>query len=217
MSYIRIGTLACSLFAVTAVALAAEPDELRERARAMQREVAEHAERGREAEAEKLERRSFEMLEEAERRMRPTPEHRNPEIRERKERLKQLEIEAKHWTRIGGKEERLADIRHEAERIERELHEIAHDGHHEEADSHQEAARRLEHMRAAMEHLHHAGLNEIAEHVRKQAEATQHEMHEHERHHNDDPFHEIMRQLDEMRHEFGRLRQEVNELKRRRD
>lgn len=217
MSPIKLGMLACSLFAVTAVALAAEPDELRERARTMEREAAELAERGHEVETKNQKRHSLDMLEEAEHRMHQRPENRNAEIRERKERLKQLLLEERELATTGGKEERLADVRNETEKIARELYELTRDVHHEEAGPPQEAARRLEHMRAAIEHLHHAGLNDIAEHVKERSEATERELHERQRHHDGDPIHEIMKQLDQMRNELGRLRDEVNDLKRRRD
>ena len=68
-------------------------------------------------------------------------------------------------------------------------------------------------MRIAVEHLHHAGLHDVAEHVTERAEAAERELHEQHRHHEGDPIHEIMKQLDEIRHEVGRLRDEVRELK----
>ena len=127
-----------------------------------------------------------------------------------------LRLEERELKEIGGKEERLADVRREAGGIERELHERSHDGHREHDDSPDGIARRLEHMRVAVEHLHHAGLHDIAKHVAERAEATERELHEHHRHHDDDPIHEIMKQLDEIRHEVGRLRDEVNELREKR-
>ena len=71
-------------------------------------------------------------------------------------------------------------------------------------------------MRIAVEHLNHAGLHDIAEHVAQRAEATERELHEHHRHHEGDVMHEIMKQLDELRHEVGRLRDEVSELREKR-
>jgi hypothetical protein len=38
-------------------------------------------------------------------------------------------------------------------------------------------------------------------------------LHQHQRHHEGDVMHEVMRQLEEMRHELGRMRDEVNELR----
>ncbi len=88
------------------------------------------------------------------------------------ERLEKLRLEERELKEIGGKEERLVDVRQEAERIERELHELSHGEHPEEAGSHNEIARRLEHMRIAVEHLNHAGLHDIAEHVAERAEGN---------------------------------------------
>ena len=48
------------------------------------------------------------------------------------------------------------------------------------------------------------------------AEATERELHEKQRHHGGDVMHEIMKQLDGLRHEVGRLRDEVSELRERR-
>ena len=87
--------------------------------------------------------------------------------------------------------------------------------HREHAAPHEEIARRLEHMRIAVEHLNHAGLHDIAEHVAERAHAAERELHEHDQH-GGDVMHEIVRQLDEIRHEVGRLRDELNELRERR-
>jgi uncharacterized coiled-coil DUF342 family protein len=144
------------------------------------------------------------------------PDQREAEIREMQERLEMLRVEEKELEETGGKKERLGDVRREAERIERELDKISQEGHHEHGDAPEGIARRLEHMRVAVEHLHHAGLHDIAEHVAERAEATERELHEHHRHHECDPIHAIMKQLDEFRQEVRRLRDEVNELKERR-
>ena len=71
-------------------------------------------------------------------------------------------------------------------------------------------------MRIAVEHLNQAGLHDIAEHVAQRAEATERELHERHRQQGSDAMHEVMKQLDEMRHEIGRLRDEVNELREKR-
>ena len=216
MSYIKSGAIALSLFTVTAFVWASESDEIRVKARAMQRKAAELAERGRGEEAENLERKAVAMLEEAEHLDRHRPDHPEAGIRERQERLELLRMEERELEEIGGKKERLADVRHEAERIERELRELSHGEHREHDDSHDSIARRLEHMRIAVEHLHHAGLHDIAEHVAERAEATERERHERRRHHEGDVMHEVMEQLDEIRREVGRLRNEVSELREKR-
>lgn len=212
MSYFKLGAIALSLFTVTAFVWASESDEIQEKARAMQREAAELAERGHGKEAENLERKAAAMLEEAERLNRRHPDRRDAEIREMHERLEMLRLEERELEEIGGKEERLGDVRREAERTERELHQHSHDGPHGERGPQDEIARRSEHMRAAVEHLHHAGLHEIAE----RAEAAERELREHNRQHEIDPMHEVLKQLDEIRHEVGRLRDEVNELREKR-
>lgn len=218
MSYIKFGAIALSLFTLTAFVWASESDEIREKARAMQREAAELAERGHGEEAENLERKAVAMLEEAEHLKRHRPDHPEAEIRKMQERLEMLGMEERELKEAGGKKERLADVRHEAERIGRELRELSrrepsHREHREHDDSPDSIARRLEHMRIAAEHLHHAGLHDIAEHVADRAEATERERH---RHHEGDVMHQVTKQLDEIRREVGRLRNEVRELKEKR-
>ena len=71
-------------------------------------------------------------------------------------------------------------------------------------------------MRVAVEHLHNAGLHDIAEHVAERTEATERKLHEHHPHHEGDVMHEVMKQLDDIRREVGRLRDEVNELREKR-
>jgi hypothetical protein len=216
MSYIKIGATIFASLALVAFAWASESDELREKARAMQREAAELSEGGHGEEAENLKRKALAMLEEAEHLERHRPNRREAGIREMQERLEILRLEERELEEVGGKQKRLAEVRHQAERIERELHEHAHDGQHEERGPQNEIVRRLEHMRVAVEHLHHAGLHEIAEHVAERAEAAERELHAYHRHHEGDPIHEIIKQLDEIRHEIGRLRGEVNEIKQKR-
>lgn len=213
MSHIKIGATIFASLATIAFAWASESDELQAKAKAMQHEAAELAERGRGEEAEDLERKALAMLKESEHSERHRPDRRSAEIRKMQDRLQLLRLEERELEQVGGKEERVGDVRRESERIERELHEHAHDGHDEERGPQDEIARRLEHMRVAEEHLHHAGLHEIAEHVAERAKATERELREHRRHHEGDPIHEMMKQLEEIRHEVGRLRHEVKELK----
>lgn len=213
MSYSKIAATLFAALALVPFVFANESDELREKANMMQREAAELAERGRGEEAEHLERKALAMLKEAEHLEHHHPDRRKAGMRQMQERLEILRIEERELKGLGREGERLNEVRREAERIERELHEMSHDGHHQDDDSPEGITRRLEHMRVATEHLHHAGLHEIAEHVAERAEATERELHEH---HHRDPVHALMKQLDEMRHEIGRLRDEVNELKQRR-
>jgi len=215
MSYTRIGATIFATLALAAFVWASESDELWEKAKAMQREAAELTERGHGEEAENLERRVLTMLEEAEHLERHRPDQREVEIRKMQESLEMLRLQESELRKIGGKEDRLADVRREADGIERRLDKVSHNERHEQRRPQDEIAGRLEHMRVAVEHLRHAGLHDIAEHVAVRAEATEREFHEHHRHHDDNPIHAIMKQLDEIQHEVGRLRDEVSELKER--
>ena len=132
------------------------------------------------------------------------------------EKLRQEERKLEEVAETAGGEERLDAIRREAEEIENKLRHMFRESHDEHGGPHDDIARRLEHMRIAVEHLNHAGLHDIAEHVAERAEATERELHERHRHHEGDVIHEIMKQLDELRHEVGRLRDEVSELKEKR-
>lgn len=213
MSYKRIGPTIFATLAMAAFVWASESDELREKAKAMQRKAAELAERGHGEEAENLERNVLAMLEEAEHLERHRTDQREAGIRKMQEGLKMLRLQESELNKIGGKEERLADVRREADRIERRLHKVFQDERSEKRRPQAEIAGCLEHMRVAVEHLRYAGLHDIAEHVAARAEATERELHEHHWHHDDNPIHAIMTQLNEIQHEVGRLRDEVNELK----
>jgi hypothetical protein len=227
MFYVKLGAIALSFFAVTTFVGASEWEEIREKANAMQREAAMLAERGQGEEAENLERQAIAMLEEAERLERRGPDRRGQDVRvrEMQQRLEELRLEERELKEIGGMAERLADVRREAEGVERQLHELTHRG-GAKAGPQNEMARRLEHMRMAAEHLHQAGLHDIAEEIVKQANAAERELHEQQRPRHDgpmqngpmhnDPMHNIMRQLEEIRQEVGRLRAEMNELRERR-
>ena len=212
MTHIKLGTLVFAFLAVTAFVWASESDELREKAKAMQREAAELAEHGHKEEATNLKRKAMAMLEEAERLQHGRLEERHPEIMKLRLHLEKLRQEEKQLEEKAGARERLADVRTEAWRIVRKLRELSHGPEH----PHDDVARRLEHMRIAVEHLNHAGLHDVAEHVAERAEAAERELHERQKHHGGDVMHEIMKQLDELRHEVGRLRDEVNELRKKR-
>ena len=213
MSYFKVSVVLFAPLALAAFVWASEADEIRERAETMRRKAAELAERGNREEAENLERRANAMLEEAEQLTHKTRHRGDAEVMEMRERLEMLRIEARELDENGENQERLEDVRREAERIERELHERLRGARHEHENPHDEIARRVEHMRIAVDHLHQSGLHDIAEHVAERAEATERELHEQFRDHEDDPVHQVMRQLDELRHEIRRLREDFNELR----
>ena len=215
MTRIKLGATIFALLAVTAFVWASESDELREKAKAMQREAAELAEHGHKDEAANLKRKAMAMLEEAERLQHDRPDHRDAEIMKMKQLLEKLRQKEKDLKEDPDAGEVLDIVRREAEQVEMKLREFAHQPHHEHRGPDGDIARRLEHMRIAVEHLNQAGLHDVAEHVAQRAEAAERELHEQHRHHEGDPIHEIMKQLDELRHEVGRLRDEVSELRKK--
>ena len=216
MSMSRIPLSVFAILAVATIVWASEFDELREKSKAMQREAAELAERGRNEEAADLERRAMDMLEEAERLQHHRPDQRKAQMMEMRRRMESLRAEEKELEELGGKRERLEDVRREVERVEVELRSLSGERNHQQDAPHEDIARRLEHMRIAVDHLNQAGLHEIAEHVGQRAEAARRELHEQERRHEAEVGHEVLRQLDELRHQVERLRDEVNELRKTR-
>jgi len=217
MTHIKLGATIFAFLALTTFVWASESDELREKAKAIQREAAELAEHGHKEEATNLKRKAMAMLEEVERLQHHRPDQRKAEIMEMEEQLRMLLLEERKLKETGGNRERLADVRREVEVIRDKLTLMlreSHDAH--DAPPQDKIARRLEHMRIAVDHLHEAGLHDIAKHVAERAEATERELHKHHKHHGGDVMHEIMKQLDELRHEVGRLRDEVNELRKKR-
>lgn len=213
MRHIKLGAMVFAFLTVTAFGWASESDEIREKAKAMQREAAELAEQGHKEEALNLKRKAMAMLEEAERLQHGRLDERHPEIMKLKQWLEKLREEEKLLSEKDGAGERLADVRREAEVIHDKLRHMLGESKHEHGGPHEDIARRLEHMRIAVEHLNHAGLHDIAEHVAERAKAAERELHEHRQGQGGDVMLQIMKQLDEIRHEVGRLRDEVNELR----
>lgn len=216
MPYFKLALTCFAFLTVTAFIWASESDELREQAEAMEREAIELVERGHGEEAANLRRRVREMLKEAEWLERRHPKRRAAEIRELQRRLEDLRREEKELGDDIDHQERREDVRHEAHRVEMELWELSRDRHRNHPVPPEEIARRLEHMQIAVEHLSQAGLRDIAEHVAERAHAAERELQEQDRHREGDVMHEIMRQLEALRHEVGQLREEVSELRSRR-
>ncbi|MDG1895821.1 MAG: hypothetical protein P8J37_13020 [Fuerstiella sp.] len=213
MSHLKLATVIFAVLGFTVFVWASEADELRAKAEAMRREAAELTEQGHREEAENLERRAMAMLKEAERHARHRPEPREAEVMELKRLLERLHQEEENLRREDGSDERIADVRREAEHVERELQELSNRPHREHGEGHGELGERLEHTHMAIEHLKQAGLHDIAEHVAQRAEAMERELHQHRPHHDGDVMHAVMQQLEELRHEIGKLRDEVNGLR----
>lgn len=151
----------------------------------------------------------------------PRPEPREREIDELHEHLRQMRLHHQELSqRLEPDHPERRELRREIEQAERRLEELTTDRpHHPEAE---EIARRLEHMHIAADNLRAAGLHDIAEHVMQRAAQTERELpgnhepgpqHESPAH---EPMQELLRQLEEIRHQVGRLSDEVNELRERR-
>jgi len=151
----------------------------------------------------------------------PRPEQREREIDEIHEHLRRMRQHHEELSQTFGPDHpERRELRQEIEQAERRLQELtAERSHHPEAE---EIAGRIEHMHIAADNLRAAGLHDIAEHVMQRAAETERELHgRHEPRPQHDapphePMHELLRQLEEIRHELGRLRNEVNELRERR-
>lgn len=222
MSYVKFGAIVFSLFVVTSFVSASEPDEIREKAKAVQREAIELAELGRNEEAANLKRQATTMLEEADRLQRDHLQRERldqgkAKIMRLRRSLEELRHEEDRLRQNPDASERLANVRRRAQQVESELEGLSDESHRQQAAPHHEIVGRLEHMRIAVEHLHHSGLHDVAEKVAQQAEAMERELHERQKHPSDKLLREMMKQLDQIRDEVGRLRGEVNELKERRD
>lgn len=216
MRYIKRGATIFAFLALTSFVWASESDELREKAKAMQREAAELAEHGHQDEAINLKHKAMAMLEEAERLQQGHRGQRHSEKTKLKQRLEKLRQEEELLVNKVGAGERLADVRREAEQIEAKLDYLSQQPYHEQTPPHEDIALRLEHMKIAVEHLNHAGLHDVAKHVAQHAEAAEQALHDHQKQRGDDVMNEIMKQLDELRHEVGRLRDEVSEIREKR-
>ncbi len=221
MSMLRSSLFVFAMITTATLVWASESDELREKAQAMQREAAQLAEHGQQKEAANLKREAMTMLKEADRLQQRHPNGQKAEVMELKRFVERLRHEERELAEIDGKEAQREDVRREAERVEMELRRIS-----ERPDPRTTAdqrpapgddiGRRLEHMRIAVDHLNQAGLHDVAEHVAQRAEATERELHVGHENHGGDAMHEIIKQLDELRHEMGRLRDEVNVLREQR-
>jgi methyl-accepting chemotaxis protein len=216
MRHFKLVAMIFAFSAVTAFVGASESDDIREQAKAMGREAAQLAEQGHKEEATNLKRKAVMMLEEAERLQHGRLDKRHPERLKLKQWLEKLRQEEKLLVETAGTSDRLADVRREAEVIEDKLRHMSGDSNHEQGGPREDIVRRLEHMRIAVKHLNQAGLHDLAEHAAERAEAAERDLHEHRQGQGGDVMLKIMNQLDELRHEVGRLRDEVNELSQKR-
>jgi len=218
MSRIKLGTIVLACLAVTAFVWASEPDELREKAQAIQREAAELAQQGHQQEAINLKRKALAMMEEAANLEHARLDHDHPEIAKLQywiERIREEEallVEKVEAENVEA-EKQLDDLRRKAAAMEDKLRHLVAESEREKAAPREDIARRLEHLRIAVEHLNQAGLPDVAEQIARQAEAAERELHERHRREEGDVLHAILKQLDELRKDTALLRDAVNQLR----
>lgn len=170
---------------------ASEADELRERARAMQKAASMMAERGTTEQAERLEKESLKLLEAAEqmelqqKKSGGEPDI-NREARHLQDRLQDLLAKEKRLLEEQASEEELADVREHIAATKRELQAIHADRagpgklppeSHAQAEKLEAAARRIYHLRAAAHNLKLAEAHDLAHQVMQQAEAMERDVH----------------------------------------
>jgi chromosome segregation ATPase len=174
---------------VTALRASAQ-DDLRDKARAIQKEATALAERGRTEDAQRLTKEAQELLREAERReaqarqttLRPDIER---EVGHLKERLQDLLVKQKKLDEANAPERARTEVREQIAGTERDLNAVRErlDGGHQarpdfEARVRQieEAARRTHHIRVAAENLKAAGIHDLAMKLTEQAEKMEREI-----------------------------------------
>lgn len=214
---------------------AQEPDQLREKARALKQEAAALAKQGRGDAAEQMERQSLQLLREADRiaAKRGGPEEARSaieaEIREVKQHIQDLmakekalgESRAPEVDRAAVREQiaqahaRIAEFRHRLEGRSRPPEEMEH-----HARRIAEALEKLQHIRVAAEHLKAAGAHDLAMQLMEKAQAMEKEIAEAKRQvegaagHAADPRD---LEMQELRRQNQRLRAELDELRRSRE
>jgi DNA repair exonuclease SbcCD ATPase subunit len=220
------------------VLFASEADELRERAKAMQKEASVLAERGNKEQAERLEREAGELLEAAERmelkaKGRGEQDDRpgiDKEVQRLRERLQDLLAKEKELREANASEKELAKVREQIAGTERELHAIHahHAGQgklppefHAQAEKLEAASRRIHHLRVAAENLKMAEAHDLAHQLMEKAEGMEREVQDgkkrlaaevqkvHSQEHGPDVVRKLKEEIERLRAEVKELRQQV--------
>jgi hypothetical protein len=219
------------VFCCGGVILASEADELRERAKVLQKKASISAKQGNPDQAKQLERESVELMEAAERLDLKAKENAKPgidmEVRRLKDRLQDLLAQEKKMRDAKAPEKDLATMREQIAGTERELQKThAHQAglgklppeFQAQAEKLETASRRIQHLRVAAENLKMAEAHELALKIMENAEAMDRDVQEGKKRlaaemqkiHGGDQGQNILRALKE---EIERLRSEVKELR----
>lgn len=170
---------------VTTAAWSSEADELRAKAKAVQKEADQAAKDGRGEEAEKLSRQVKELLQAAQQHEPKSAKASNRED-ELHQQLKGLAEKLEHAEKTKNKEAHVELQKHRAA-MERELVELRehrerksgpkHTGKHP-PEAVEETGLRIKHIRVAVENLNAAGLHDVAEELAKKADVMEREFHQ---------------------------------------
>lgn len=187
---LKLMLLGLLLLGAASTAQAFQAEELREKARGMQKEAAALAERGRGEEAERLNREATELIEEAERQeSRARERGLRPEIEREigllKERLQDLLAKQRQLREKDAPEPERAEVREQIAGTERELTALRgrlEGGRHPRPEFDAQArkieatARRIHHIRVAAENLKAAEVDDLAMQLMEKAEVMEREL-----------------------------------------
>jgi myosin heavy subunit len=206
-------------------------DELREKAGMARQQAAELKKQGRNEEAEKVARKAAELAQAAEKAVGDRPKVSPAEIEKLQGRLKELVEKQRQLKDAHAPERQIKEFAEQIAKTERELHGLragarekggpSPDEQHkrEMAGKLEEAGRRITHLRIAADHLRDAGMQDLAGQLMQQAEKMEREVHEAKMHMVAEAEHRghvepgnLPAQLDELRREVGRLREEMKAL-----
>jgi hypothetical protein len=216
---------------IVSVTWASEADELREKARTLKREAIQLKDRGRANAAEDLARKAADLAEAAERLDRRDPKVSEREIETLRGQLKDLLDKQHRMKEAGAPEKDFAEIGEQIARTERALEglvagfkrqaQVRRDlGPQPELKAKlEEAGNRIKHLRAAAENLHAAGADDLARQIMEKAEAMERETREarsrllqEAKLRGGPDLGGIPAQVDELRREVARLREEIREV-----
>jgi hypothetical protein len=220
--------MAVALLLTVAATRSSESDQVRDRAKMLQKEAAELTKAGRSGEAEKVAQKANELSKAAE----ALEDNRSPTLEQNIEilqgNLKDLLDMERRMKESGTSEKDLAGVRQRVVHTEREL-DLLRRAHRRELGARkgvgpmdrpmpemmaglEEAGRRINHLRAAAENLRVAGVDDLARNLMEKAEMMEREVREAKMGMLKDAE---RREVEELRREIGRLRDELSEVRQR--
>jgi len=212
-----------------------EADELRGKAQAMKRQAAELKERGRVKVAEDLARKAVEFAEAAERSEGKHPKVSGEEVEKLQGLLKDLHEKQRRMKESGASPKELAEVQERIDKTEAEFARLrlAQRGYFtggrgpqapelpmpEMMAQLEEAGRKIKHLRIAAENLHAVGADDLASQLMKQVDEMERaareakmRMMEEAKRRGGPEMGGVPAQIEELRREVGRLREEMKEL-----